>query len=515
MRARYFPLFFFLFACGDDEPGRTYPGDVDPCAVDVALSSLDERREAPEHFHQPGEFFAWNTAPKEECRANVRISDGPLMDKEVYVTYPTLSEPTVTGEGGIADGKFPVIVFAHANHDGVCSIFERYFSLHNHWASWGAVVFAVDGTDTNCQRGGRQNLQDRSDAQRAALAEARRLNADPESMFFERLDLDRVILAGHSRGGGASLVSAEAEPGIKGVINLQGVDLTAFGFGSATLGDYPVLGMTAGNDVDVNYPYFEPTEDQLGGDYTWVNMNGAIHAYTADTVPLEPDDPPEISRQQQHDLTEYFTTAFMDRVMGLPVKAASAEMDVMSSFEGASFVKEEISEMGVTIRWRWEEEAVWVDDFSGDTLDENLLGGSVVAENLSAEEIATYRPDENPTSGAYAKSYSLRLSADDGGGTYHTRFDPVTVSQGDQVLFRVKGPDSGPIANLEVGLESNGSEVVRFDIEAQVGPVELNNRFTQVVFEFQENTTFDSVLFYANGGQIFVDDLRIITQPVN
>lgn len=498
-----------MLACADDEPrDRVYPGDVEPCDVDAsAVEDADLRPSPGSAFHLPGSYFSWNTAPAGACRNNIEISEGDLKGKEIYVSYPTPTEPTVSGKGGIAKGLFPVIVFAHANHDGVCNIFEKYFSLQSHWATWGAVVFAVDGTDTNCQQGSRQNLQDRSDAQRAALAEARRLNDNPESMFYQRLDMDRVIFAGHSRGGGASHVSAEEEPDVKGVINLQGVDVTAFGFGSATFRSYPTLAMTAGNDVDVNYPYFEPTEDQLGGDYTWVNINGGIHAYTADTVPLEPDDPPEISRQQQHDITEYFTVAFLQKVVGLPTPIEDSVDQSLNSFDGAAFVKEEISEMGVNIRWRWGADPIWIDKFDGKTPGLNEMGGETSWEALVVAENSTYRPDENPLSGMYGKSYALHFKAESSPGWYRTRLVEQYPRGGDRVEFRVKGPDKGPIAGLKVVLE--GSTEFEYDVREHVGPISLSNRFTQVVIHLDPTVPpIEVIRFEAMGGEIFVDDLR-------
>src|SRR5690606_196731 len=99
---------------------------------------------------------------------------------------------------------------------------------------------------------------------------------------------------------------------VRAVIDLQGIDLTAFGFGSAPLlPETPVLGITAGNDVDLDYPHVEPTEDQLAGPYTWIDIVGAIHAHTADTVPIEPDDEPTITRTAQHNVTDFFSTAFL------------------------------------------------------------------------------------------------------------------------------------------------------------------------------------------------------------
>ena len=320
-----------LLGCVDNpvDPTARYRGPLDPCSVEIDGSTAgwsepgfgpdhhDPFESSPPRFELPGPYGAWNTSPAPRCQddptipfvgterithKNGRTEEVEHRDVRMYITYPTASVPTVTGDGRVAEGAFPVIIFAHANHDRQCNIYRGYYSLHDHWATWGFVVVALDQTALNCRPGSRQNVQLRADGQVAAVEALRALNQDVESRFYGKLDLSKVIFAGHSRGGGASFIAQRAYPAGIGVIDLQGIDVTAFGFGDATLPAVPVIGFTAGEDVDLNYPHCEPTEDQLGGEYTWVNINGGIHAYTADSSPLEFDDHPLIGRGQQHRL---------------------------------------------------------------------------------------------------------------------------------------------------------------------------------------------------------------------
>lgn len=510
-------LFLLLAACSDDaDPTRDYGGDIDPCEVKYDSDSAADPLTWPEvgHYEARGAYAAWNTAPKPECRNNPTISSGDFEGKELYVSYPAASVPTVSGNGRVADGKFPIIVFAHANNDSVCNIFERYFSLHEHWASYGFIVVAVDGTDTNCQPGTTQNLQLRSDAQIAALREIQALNDDPNSVFYQRVDTEKFFFAGHSRGGGSSLISARETPGVSGVIDLQGVDLTAFGFGAATLPDFPVIGITAGRDVDLDYPHCEPTEDMLGGVYTWVNINGGIHAYTADTAPIEPDDTPTISKDEQHDVTEYFTTAFLHQVVGLnndwPVATSRA---VLFSHAGAQDVEARgLSPKGVYTRWRDDSDKLLVDDFDGKDPSTNLLGGAVTSTTGFASENATYRPDTNPVTGMFGKSYSLMLTGDSS-GTYRTVLGeaPVSVSREWALEARVKGPDSGEVGDLFFVLETASGDV-RVNALDFSGPLPLANRFSQIHVPLVDVASADleltAIRLESNSGQIFVDDLR-------
>lgn len=509
------PLLFPLIACGDDEPGpREYPGPVAPCEVDSALAVDQALNPWPAEgaYQLPGPFPVWNTAPNPECRQNPTISDGEFKDKELYVTFPTATTATQTGSSQFADGKFPVIVFAHANNDSVCNIFEKYFSLHDHWASYGFVVVAVDGTDTNCQPGNTENLRLRSDSQVAAWEELKKLNDDPASIFYQHIDTDKVIYAGHSRGGGAALLSAKKTPEVKGVIDLQGVDLTAFGYGANVLPEFPVIGITAGNDVDLDYPHCEPTEDMLGGDYTWVNLVGGIHAYTADTVPLEPDDGPDISRAEQHDATEYFTTAFLHHAVGLSGDwSTNLAKAALFSHAGAAYVLEnEVTSKGAFTRWRTNADRIDIDNFDGLDPTTNLLGQPASGSN--SHEAATYRPDTNPTTGMYGKSWSLQL---DDGAIYATSLTvdgvPTSVPAGWALETRIKGPDKGAVGALQIAVETE-SATLMFDAAEFIGPMSLSNRFQQVRIPLNGAEQAKSVTLSVSGGTLFVDDLRFAEQ---
>lgn len=549
-----FALLFVIASSGcvdtPVDPADRYRGPTHPCDVVYDGShepfdgtGLAEDREdpfagdGPPKFWLPGPYPAWNTSPHSDCRADPTIptigvetienEDGTTTevshdDVRMYITYPAMSAPTVSGDGRVAEGRFPVVLFAHANNDRTCNIYRGYYSLHDHWASWGFIVVAIDGTNLNCKRGTRQNVELRSMGQLAAIDALRALDEDPESLFFERIDTDRVVFAGHSRGGGASLLSQQAHPGSLGVIDLQGVDVTAFGFGAAKLGDFPVLGMTAGEDVDLNYPHVEPTEDQLGGPYTWVNINGGIHAHTADSAPIEPDDVPLIGRKQQHDVTELFSTAFLARVAGVPAAYGEPHSvqpgadDVLFSHEGARVVDAEIARLGVFTRWRSDAPALWVDDFDspiqGNSENENLLGGSAVSEGLTrSEEVATYKPDDSPLGGAYGKAYSRLLV---GPGTFTTELGPaesrVRVPEGSTLAFRMKGPDDGAAAALRVELVGSGAPV---DVGPFMGPEPISNRMLQVEIPAAELGGVDgaqAVRFHVGSGQIFIDDLRFV-----
>jgi pimeloyl-ACP methyl ester carboxylesterase len=512
-------------ACGGGErPEDRYEGPIAPCEVELSRTNPDQPQSGPEGFEaarasvapqfwKTGPYGVWNTSPAEACLGDpVMERVGDQRNVSLYLTYPAASVPTRSGLGDVAPGRWPVIIFAHANNDSQCDIYRRYYSLHDHWASWGFVVASVDGTYTNCRPGSKENIEKRIDGQLEAVEKLAALDADPNSRFFGRIDLDTVVFAGHSRGGGASLVAAERYGDAAGVIDIQGIDLTSFGFGTQTLPDFPVVGFTAGEDVDLNYPIAEPTEDQLGGPYTWVNINGGIHAYTADTVPIEPDDEPLIERGQQHDVTEYYSTAFLARFV------EGGDGSVLFSHAGAGVVDQEISELGVFQRWRSDAPANWIDRFDGDSPDENLTGGQNTSSGLDrSEELTTYRPDEN-AGAVYRKSVSRLLEAGDS-GTFRLELDGVQAPAKASLQARIKGPDVGEVAQFSVTVEladPAGQDASTYTYAGAdfIGPEPLGNRFTQLVIpgdDFAEDMV-SAIEFEVSKGAVFIDDLRWVHQ---
>lgn len=480
-------------------------------------------------YWEPGPYTTWNTQPTPQCPMNPTIPQvGETENVDIYITYPTMGAPQEAGEAPVAAGRWPVVVFAHANSDRQCDINEHYPSLQDHWASWGWIVVAVDGTALNCMSGSRENVDLRSQGQLLALERLQALDQDPDSAFAGRVDLSRVVLAGHSRGGGASLWSGVQFRGVRGVIDLQGIDLTSFGFGSDPLPGWPVLGVTAGEDVDLNFPIVEPTEDQLSGPYTWVNLFGGIHAYTADTAPIEPDDVPLITQQQQHDLTEFYTTAFLARWVGVgdgsaPMTFAPdpAADPVLFGPAGAALARAMISDRGVAQRWHRRARGLLIDDFNRapGPPGANLLGGAYeLTGDLTAALARTYVEESGNTRPAYEKARSLRLEAGAQGGALTIWLDPdregAAVDPGAWLQARVRHLRGQPPAALRLRVQADAGEADLDGLEL-LGDAPLSDRFTQLSLPLRDDpaladaASLRSITIELQGGVIFLDDLRI------
>ena len=104
----------------------------------------------------------------------------PLKKFEVY--YP--AELTESG------GKYPVVLFL--NGSGTPG--SKYKALFRHLASWGFVVAGNEDPSTGAGESADRTLK--------YLLEQ---NADPDSVFYGKLDEDNIGISGHSQGGAGVL----------------------------------------------------------------------------------------------------------------------------------------------------------------------------------------------------------------------------------------------------------------------------------------------------------------------
>lgn len=108
---------------------------------------------------------------------------------------------------GTSGPRYPIITWG----DGTAAHPQEYDYLLRHLASWGFVVIAPDLTSTGS---GAQMLD--------AVAYLTRLNDDPDSEFYRRLDTDAVGAMGHSQGGlGALNATGRSNGLIKTAITLE------------------------------------------------------------------------------------------------------------------------------------------------------------------------------------------------------------------------------------------------------------------------------------------------------
>jgi hypothetical protein len=133
----------------------------------------------------------------EPASLNANIENLRGVDYSLYTIFrPACFKP---GE------KYPVITWAN----GTCGEISGYSPLLSALASYGFVVVASNSTWTATAPTDTVQLR--------ALDYAKSLNEDPMSIFFGKLDLDKIGAMGHSQGAKATS-NADGDPRVKAVI---------------------------------------------------------------------------------------------------------------------------------------------------------------------------------------------------------------------------------------------------------------------------------------------------------
>jgi dienelactone hydrolase len=117
---------------------------------------------------------------------------------------------------GDASGPMPVVLIAHGNHSAGESSDPGYAYLAEHLASHGMFAVSVDENFLNgdpFHDFGGTEMGLRAWLLLRHLEQLRAWNADPHHVLAGRLDLDRVALIGHSRGGEAAALAASIAAG--------------------------------------------------------------------------------------------------------------------------------------------------------------------------------------------------------------------------------------------------------------------------------------------------------------
>ena len=121
----------------------------------------------------------------EPADVTANVADLQDVDLKLYTVY----RPACMLEGE----AYPVITWGN----GTCGQTEGYGPLLRYVASHGYIVVAANTRYT----GG-------NGAMTKALDFAESINADESSVYFKRLDLEKIGAMGHSQGGGATITAA-------------------------------------------------------------------------------------------------------------------------------------------------------------------------------------------------------------------------------------------------------------------------------------------------------------------
>jgi hypothetical protein len=136
------------------------------------------------------------------------VTDELLNTRDLDYSLYTIFRPACMKEGE----EYPVITWAN----GTCGLTHGYGGLLATVASHGFVVIASNSTWT-----GSTTSPGGVPVQLRALDYAEALNEDPNSIFYQKLDLDNIGAMGHSQGSAATSSSA-SDSRIKSLILWNG-----------------------------------------------------------------------------------------------------------------------------------------------------------------------------------------------------------------------------------------------------------------------------------------------------
>lgn len=180
------------------------------------------------------------------------------------------------------DGPFPLVLIVHGNHSMAQFSDPGYAYLGEHLASRGMIAVSVDENFLNghmlADAGGAE-MPLRGWLLLKHLQQWRTWNETPENLFYQQVDLNRVALIGHSRGGEAvthaALLNTHLYPpvtrmsasrefgfGIRGVVGIAPSDGQFKPNGRPlVVQDVSYLMLVGGHDADTHshgHPYLQP-----------------------------------------------------------------------------------------------------------------------------------------------------------------------------------------------------------------------------------------------------------------
>jgi hypothetical protein len=311
--------------------------------------------------------------------------DGTNYPIRGTVYYPAESdgERTPFDEALAKGGAVPIVFMAHGNHytfhhpndrnQESCSAGDGWIEIPNHegydyfqrqLAGMGIVAVSVYSNPTNCIGYSQTNMRHRAELILASIAHFRDLTTGGDALFGDRIDLGRVGLMGHSRGGEAVVIAPEVAsvPGlqIRAVLSLAPTDAGASSGqprGYALLVILPAAdGDVASNDGAHYYDAADPA-----GFKSQLYVDGANHNYFNRQWPADDPGvgPNRLTRgQQERILSAYGCALFRATLLGhdtsgfltgltVPPNVPAARIHTSAVLEGQTTVDDHEQDNGI------------------------------------------------------------------------------------------------------------------------------------------------------------------------
>jgi hypothetical protein len=413
----------------DSDPGDTDLADTtmdtaplpgcagQPVAVDPA-STLDPSKPGP--LKTASKMMKFTTS---------------VGDTDVLVTYP-VQDDGVTPH----PGKHAWIMFHHAVHGPDHVVFDDYPTIHGHWASHGFVVVSIDGSKVFFPTSMGTNLtwtQQNTVASNMDTVITQYLTQQEDDSFPLKCSVDpnRLAVAGHSRGGGATLLVPTTRTDgakIKGLVSLQGVDPGALNppAGSVIPGlDLPAMWLDAALDGDVSFPILPLQYGRTRNFGALVTILGSKHTYTfdANAKPDQGGATATITPDEHKAVCVQYSTAFLRAY----VRDGSPNASDLDRVGGPGGLSSTVSSGGVLLSYRPQYSSPYIAKFdtASPTIPQNDSGttltftGSMKLASFETYYTSTLSSGEKAVS---AMVHSAQLTWDATGGTAEVATAPIT-----------------------------------------------------------------------------------------
>ncbi|MCX6319417.1 MAG: hypothetical protein NTW29_19225 [Bacteroidetes bacterium] len=227
-----------------------------------------------------------------------------------YSTFDTINKP-------LTDGLHPLVIFGHGRFgpypgSGYPNNYLHASYLMNQLASWGYVCVTVNFDVVNSLNNG---LSERGELFLKAIDYMVAQNSDPNSKFYQKIDVNRIGIIGHSRGGGGAVSAVNrnvAQGSPRKIKALATISPTNVDIQPVT--DMPQLMIYGTWDGDLSsapgYKLWDPAPRNKTKVY--VEVYGANHFFFSDDL-IYDHETNGILRANHQNIAKGFINAFFDQ----------------------------------------------------------------------------------------------------------------------------------------------------------------------------------------------------------
>jgi hypothetical protein len=370
-------------------------------------------------------------------------------------------------------GPAPVVFLAHGNHSPADPSYLGYDYFQIALARMGIVAVSVDCNELNGGASGPGNIIDRADLINASIQHFQVLNGS-STIFKKKLDLLKIGLMGHSRGGEAVVISPTRAslPGGTTVLGVLSLAPTDWGATSGAPKGYEFQTLLPAADGDVwsndGAKYYDRCLPPSFKSQLYVH-NACHNFFNRQWLANDNGGSlPTMARHQHERVLLTYGSAFFRRVL-----SGHATLGFLIGAELPPATPTSL----VHLAFQWSN-AVTVDDHQqANTISTNSLGQPTSQAGLTADEYGMSQVAPNQFNGSFfGDSTGMVAVPKKAGGTFRSQLKAKTNVLGKEIWIRVADVFGGAVptatTGFELGLElANGT--IKWVDSDDVGGVSL------------------------------------------